>query len=306
MTDSLARALRAEGRSENTVYSYTLSVRLLRDFLAERDRPLTVDVDRGDLRDFLALQAKPRTITDSEGRKHKSGSPATAMVRYKSLRAFFKHCVLEEELDANPMDNMRPPKVEAEPVPIVSDDVLGKLLAARSGKTLEDRRDTAMLRVFLDTGARLSEVTGLRLSDVDLNAQTLRVLGKGARIRHVSYGVKTASALDRYRRLLEREYPERVADPDGRLWIGRQGAMSTSGVTDVLHRMCADAGVPRLHWHQLRHTFAHRWLASGGGEGDLMTLAGWQSRAMLDRYGKSAQVARAQDAARRLSLGDRV
>ena len=82
--------------------------------------------------------------------------------------------------------------------------------------------------------------------------------------------------------------------------------MSTSGVTNVLHRMCDDAGVERLHWHQLRHTFAHTWLAEGGNEGDLMEIAGWRSRAMLDRYGKSAHVERAHGAHKRLSLGDRV
>jgi integrase len=82
--------------------------------------------------------------------------------------------------------------------------------------------------------------------------------------------------------------------------------MSTSGITNVLHRMCDDAELPRLHWHQMRHTYAHTWLAAGGTEGDLMSQAGWQSRTMLDRYAKSAQVERAHQAAKRMSLGDRV
>ena len=56
----------------------------------------------------------------------------------------------------------------------------------------------------------------------------------------------------------------------------------------VLYRMCSDAGVQRLHWHQLRHTAAHVWQLNDGNEGDLMEIMGWRSRAMLDRYGKSA------------------
>jgi integrase len=55
------------------------------------------------------------------------------------------------------------------------------------------------------------------------------------------------------------------------------------------------AGLPGLHPHQLRHTFAHAWLAQGGGETDLMRLAGWKSRQMLGRYGASAADARARE-----------
>lgn len=306
MSRSLQRTLRAEGKSENTVYSYSLSVRLLSEYLDGRGHDLTVDVAKDDIRDFIAEQGHPRLILDGLGRKHRSGSPATAVVRFKSLQQFFRHCVEEGELDTSPMAGMRAPKTDDVPVAIVGDETLAALLKARSGKSLIDRRDTAILRVFLDTGCRLAEVTNLRFSDVDLERQTIRVVGKGRKIRSSVFGLKTAQAIDRYLRVLERERPERLDDPGGYLWIGRQGPMSTSGITDVLHRMCSDAGVPRLHWHQLRHTFAHQWLANGGNEGDLMSLAGWDSPSMLDRYAKSAQVERAHAAGRRMSLGDRV
>jgi integrase len=64
--------------------------------------------------------------------------------------------------------------------------------------------------------------------------------------------------------------------------------------------------VERVNPHRLRHSFAHAWLASGGHESDLMTLAGWRSRSMLSYYGRSAASERAQAANRRNSLADRL
>jgi len=61
-----------------------------------------------------------------------------------------------------------------------------------------------------------------------------------------------------------------------------------------------------LHPHALRHSFADHWLANGGQEGDLMELAGWKSRTMLDRYAARNKQARARSAHERLALGDRL
>jgi site-specific recombinase XerD len=178
------------------------------------------------------------------------------------------------------MDGMKPPQLPAQPVEVVRPEHLARLLKTREGRDFASRRDTAIILPLVDTGMRRAECADMNIDDVDLDQRIVWVLGKGRRPQALPIGRKTAQALDRYLRARECHRLAHLAQ----LWIGRNGPMTPSGVDQVVHDRARAAGLPAMHPHQLRHAFATSWLAEGGNENELMLVAGWKSRTMIDRY----------------------
>jgi site-specific recombinase XerD len=159
-------------------------------------------------------------------------APATAATRYKVLRILYRWLEEEEEIEANPLARMKPPIVPEQPVPVVPEDGLRRLLAVCAGEDFEARRDTAIITLLLDTGARSGEFAGLKLSDVDFDLDVLLVLGKGRRERALPFGRKSALSLDRYLRARARHPLTHLEW----LWLGKKGGLTASGLAQMLER----------------------------------------------------------------------
>ena len=271
---SFRRTLEAENKSPRTIEVYTDAVRLLATYCQAQGHPI------------LAGELKP----------------ATAHNRYRSLHAFFKWAVAEGDLQASPMDGMKPPNLPEQPVGVIRAEQLVRLLKTCEGRDFASRRDTAIILLLVDTGMRRAECVGMTVDDIDLDQRMVWVLGKGHRPRALPLGRKTAQALDRYLRVREEHRLAYLPN----LWIGRNGPMTPSGIYQVVHDRARAAGLPAMHPHQLRHAFATSWLVEGGNENELMLVAGWKSRMMIDRYTKATAAERARATHARLSPADRL
>ncbi len=282
--------LRSRHLSPKTATTYGGAARRLEAGLPERCRKDVAEITRDDLRDYFAGIAQTRT-------------PGGVSVDYRAVQQFFKWAdEVEEEITPNPMAKMRPPVVPESETRVLRPEEIKALRKACDGRDFMARRDLAIVSLFLDTGMRRAELAGLETEHIRIELREAYVTGKGRRARIVPFGHQTARALDRYERIRKSHKSAHLAG----YWLAeRGGAMTNDGIDQAIRRRGRAAGIPDLHAHMFRHTFAH-YSKDVLNDDELMRLAGWKSRQMLGRYAASTAEERAREAGKRSALLDRL
>jgi len=268
--------LRAQRRlSEHTVRAYRGDISQLFDFAREHGVDGLENFDLGLLRSWLATMSDRRL------------SRATIARRGAAVRTFFDWACRAGHVPTDPAARLvsaRPDRTL--PTVLTTGDAANFLEAARQRVDDGDPvhlRDWAAMELLYATGVRVGELVGSDVDDIDLDSNTMRVLGKGGRERVVPFGIPAARALHAW---LERGRPELVgARSDRALFLGRRGSrVDVRQVREVAHRIAAMAGVEDLSPHALRHTAATHLLEGGSDLRTVQEVLGHSSLATTQRY----------------------
>ncbi|MBN1887194.1 MAG: tyrosine-type recombinase/integrase [Thermoflexales bacterium] len=284
--DYYLTAITLEGKSPETVVWHRKKLTKFSAFIQNGGSPPKVcDFTLDDGRAFVKLLMEQETrYTDHPLRHETQGglAPQTVHGFVRSIRTFASWLQEEGYTEDNVLRRLKPPKLPQVLIEPLNEDEIRRVLVVIPQDTPEGVRNYAIVLLFLDTGIRLSELTGLKISDVDFAAGQLKVFGKGGKERIVPMGLTVRRAVIRY---LEHFRPQPVNPQEDRLFLTVAGdPISRDSVAKVLERLGRRTGITRLHPHLLRHTFAVRYLLNGGDVFTLQKILGHTTLDMTRRY----------------------
>ena len=275
---------RTEGKSPNTIrwYSYELG-KFERFLVGEGSSTLIAEIGEPQVRAYIAYLQQKRKWDDTDHcpTAEEGLSPGGIQNRIRALKAFFNWLHREGYTESYRLKHLANYRVPSRVVDVLTEAEIGRVLAACDTKSDWGARSYAILTLMLDSGLRISEVTGLRTAELELDAGWLKVLGKGGKERIVPFGTATQRALWRY----QHHYRPEPLGPDVYFFLTLDGRpLGRSALTQAIKRTAMRSGVTRLHPHLCRHTFATRYLINGGDVFSLQQILGHSTLEMVRRY----------------------
>lgn len=260
------------GLAANTLTSYRRDLLRYEDYLAAAGMSSLSEVTQEAVSDFLAALR-------SGSADHQPLSASSAGRAIVAVRGLHRFAVREGVVAVDPAVDVRPPAPSRRlPKAISVEDVLALISAAGAGDTVLSVRDRALVELLYGTGARISEVMGLAVDDLDRQEGLVRLHGKGGKTRVVPVGSYARAAVEAY---LVRTRPVLAAAGRGTASLflnARGGPLSRQSAWTVLRAAAAKAGiVAEVSPHTLRHSFATHLLDGGADVRVVQELLGHAS-----------------------------
>ena len=233
--------------SEHTTKNYKRDLDKFIRFLSDNSTSLE-KCDEQDIRLFVNQE------------RRKGLSPRSIQRVLSSCRSFFNYLVEHKGFEKNHAQNISSPKSSKSLPKALDADLIQKLLNFKP-KTELETRDKAIAELFYSSGLRLSELQGIDIGDISIKERSCRVVGKGNKTRDLPIGRQAVKSLRDW--ILIRE--KYSTESDLAIFINKQGKrLSNRSIQARLKKLSTERGLPAVHPHMLRHSFASHILESSG------------------------------------------
>lgn len=247
-----------KGFSLNTIKNYSIDLNDFQKFVDNKK----IDIDT--IRKYL------------KNLYNKNYSNKTISRKVSSLKSYFKYAYSENFIDDNPMSLISNPKISKKLPNYLNYNDLEKLLNYPDTSKTYGLRDALILEMLYSSGTRVSELTNIKIKDIDLANRKIKILGKGNKERYVFYGTKCEKLLNQYLKNNESEY----------LFINKHGnKLNERTVRKIVDENAKKAGLA-LHVtpHTLRHTYATHLLNDGADLKSVGDLLGHENLSTTQIY----------------------
>jgi len=263
--------------SPHTIVAYSHDLQQFYDFLEKNfglDKCAPKEVDRQKLRSFLA------------NLKNQQLKATTLNRKITCLKSFFKFLFVNKIIQTNPAIGLYSLKTDKKIPATISYEHIKEAIDHIDTSDIIGLRDRVILELFYGTGIRLSELTNLRISDIDMVNNVIRVLGKGKKERIVPLGKIAKSTIQAYLRRRHELLPEKSnQNANNNLLLNRYGNTLTSrGVQRRVAKYLLLVATSGAHPHSLRHSFATHLLDAGADLVAVKELLGHSSLSTTQIY----------------------
>lgn len=260
-----------KGMTSNTIEAYTNDVQKLLQYTASGNLSL-LDVDRGTLHDFVC------TLQDV-------GIGARSQARVISgIKSFFRYLKLDGYIDEDPASQLEMPQTGRHLPEVLTVEEIDAMLSSIDLSTAEGQRNRAILEVLYSCGLRVSELVGLRLSQLYLQDEYICVEGKGNKQRLVPISQQAVREIERY--MSDRATLDIKSGEEDYLFLNRRGRhLSRVMVFYIVRDSCERCGIKKsVSPHTLRHSFATHLLENGANLRAIQQMLGHESITTTEIY----------------------
>jgi integrase/recombinase XerD len=271
LADQFIQHLRVErGLAKNTIESYSRDVAHFLDFLEKRNVP-PHSASQVDVMEYVASLAGNLSVR-------------SIARNLSALKMFYRFLVSEGKTENNPTRLLSAPKLPRRLPAVLSSEEVKRLLDQPDPSTERGARDRAMLELLYATGLRVSELVGLRMSNVNLEAGYVRTMGKGSKERMVPMGGKALEALKDYLAHSRGRFLKKRSS--SHLFLGLRGTpLTRQGFWKIIKHYGLTAGIRKpITPHALRHSFASHLLEHGADLRSVQIMLGHADIATTQIY----------------------